>query len=177
MVPICFLILSTVYHCNRVASCHAMSWLHVPCQALPCCAMPYFCVSWRVMTIPYHALSRIWDSRWTSGFTMDVQIHDGPLDSRWISGFTMDFWLHDGLLDSRCISGFTMEIARDMLPLHRPGWPRAMPCHVMASRATPGHIFACHAIFLRVMPCHDHSVSCRVRIFLEKMPLGFLKKM
>ena len=44
-----------------------------------------------------------------------------------------------------------------------------MPCHVMASRAMPGHIFACHAIFLRVMPCHDHSVPCRVRIFLEKM--------
>ena len=30
-----------------------------------------------------------------------------------------------------------------------------MSCHVMASRAMPGHIFACHAIFLRVMPCHN----------------------
>ena len=43
------------------------------------------------------------------------------------------------------------------------GWPRAMPCHVMASRAMPGHIFTCHAIFLRVMPCHKYSVPCRVK--------------
>ena len=48
------------------------------------------------------------------------------------------------------------------------GWPRAMPCHVMASRAMPGHIFVCHAICLRVMPCHEYSMPCRVRIFLEK---------
>ena len=49
-----------------------------------------------------------------------------------------------------------------------PGWPRAMSCHVMASRAMPGHISACHAIFLRVMPCHEYSMPCRVRIFWEK---------
>ena len=48
------------------------------------------------------------------------------------------------------------------------GWPGAMSCHVMASRAMPGHIFVCRAIVLRVMPCHEYSVSCRVRIFLEK---------
>ena len=48
--------------------------------------------------------------------------------------------------------------------------------HVMASHAMPGHIFACHAIFLRVMPCHDHSVPCRVRIFPGKMAPGFFAK-
>ena len=40
-----------------------------------------------------------------------------------------------------------------------------MSCHVMASRAMPGHIFTCHAIFLRVMPCHKYSMPCRVKIF------------
>ena len=34
-----------------------------------------------------------------------------------------------------------------------------MPCHVMVSRAVPGLAVLCHAIFLRVMACHDHSVS------------------
>ena len=47
-----------------------------------------------------------------------------------------------------------------------------MPCHVMASRAMPGYMFACHAIFLHVVPCHDHSVPCRVKIFLEKCPVA-----
>ena len=48
-----------------------------------------------------------------------------------------------------------------------------MPCHaVMASRAMPGHIFACHAIFLRVMPCHKYSGPCHVRIFVLKMVHG-----
>ena len=42
-----------------------------------------------------------------------------------------------------------------------------MSCHVMASRAMPGHIFTCHAIFLRVMPCHEYSMPCHVRIFRE----------
>ena len=42
-----------------------------------------------------------------------------------------------------------------------------MSCHVMASRAMPGHIFACHAIFLRVMPCHEYSMPCHVRIFWD----------
>ena len=37
--------------------CHAMSWFHVPCHILPCRAMPYFGVSWRVMNIPCHAMS------------------------------------------------------------------------------------------------------------------------
>ena len=55
------------------------------------------------------------------------------------------------------------------------GWPRAMSCHVMASRAMPGHIFTCHAIFLRVMPCHEYSMPCHVRIFLEKMTPVFEK--
>ena len=53
----------------------------------------------------------------------------------------------------------------DPLWVHIPGWPRAMPCHVMASRAMPGHIFTCHAIFFRVMPCHKYSVPCRVKVF------------
>ena len=37
----------------------------------------------------------------------------------------------------------------------------------MASRAMLGHIFTCHAIFLRVMPCHEYSMPCHVRIFWE----------
>ena len=37
--------------------CHAMSWLHEPCQILACRAMPYFGVSWHVMNIPCHAVS------------------------------------------------------------------------------------------------------------------------
>ena len=50
-----------------------------------------------------------------------------------------------------------------------------VPCHVMASRAMPGHIFACHAIFLRVMPCHEYSMPCHVRIFWENVFLKNLK--
>ena len=53
------------------------------------------------------------------------------------------------------------DLAHTVLNLQT-GWPRAMPCHVMASRAMPGHIFACHAIFLRVMPCHKYAISIRV---------------
>ena len=37
--------------------CHAMSWLHVPCQAIFSRVMPYFCVSCRVMNIPCHVMS------------------------------------------------------------------------------------------------------------------------
>ena len=52
---------------------------------------------------------------------------------------------------------------------------RAIPCHVMASRAMPGHIFASHTIcllscrvmILRVMPRQDFS---------GKLPLDFLRK-
>ena len=51
-----------------------------------------------------------------------------------------------------------------------------VPCHVMASRAMPGHMFACHAIFFRVMPCHDHSVPFHVRIFSGKMAPGCFEK-
>ena len=46
-----------------------------------------------------------------------------------------------------------------------------MQCHVMLSCAVP-----CHAICLRFMACHDHSVSCHVKTQLEKWPLEFLKK-
>merc|ERR1712023_454050 len=56
------------------------------------------------------------------------------------------------------------------------GWPRAMSCHVMASRAMPGHIFACHAIFLSVMPCHEYSIPCHVSFFWDKYVLKNIKK-
>ena len=37
--------------------CHAMSWLHVPCQAIFLHVMQYLCVSCSVMIIPCHAVS------------------------------------------------------------------------------------------------------------------------
>ena len=43
--------------CNKVASCHAMSWLHVSCHILVCRDMPYICVLWRVIIIPVHVVS------------------------------------------------------------------------------------------------------------------------
>ena len=43
--------------CHAI-SCHAMSCLHMPCQAICLRAMPYFCVSCRVMNIPCHAAPR-----------------------------------------------------------------------------------------------------------------------
>ena len=57
--------------------CHAMSWLHVPCQAIFLRVMPYFCVSCRVMNIPCHAVSgffgknmfgRIFSGIWSQNF-------------------------------------------------------------------------------------------------------------
>ena len=38
--------------------CRAISWLPVLCKALPCRAMTYFCMSWRVIVIPCHDVSR-----------------------------------------------------------------------------------------------------------------------
>ena len=57
----------------------------------------------------------------------------------------------------------------EILPQGKPslsGWPRSMP---WASRAMPGHMFACHALLLRAMVCHDHSVSG----FFWKWPLDY----
>ena len=39
----------------------------------------------------------------------------------------------------------------------------------MFSRAVPGLAVPCHAICSCVMASHDHSLPCRVRIFLKKM--------
>ena len=48
-----------------------------------------------------------------------------------------------------------------------------MPCHVMASRAMPGHIFASHAIFLRVMNVQWAFALCRrLRAMLSCRPFS-----
>ena len=56
------------------------------------------------------------------------------------------------------------------------GWPRAMPCHVMVPRAMPYFGMPCHAIFWRVMACHEYSMPCRVRIFWGKWILKKCQK-
>ena len=56
------------------------------------------------------------------------------------------------------------------------GWPRAMPCHVMAPRAMLYFGMPCHAIFWRVMACHEYFMPCRVRVFGGKWILKTCQK-
>ena len=49
------------------------------------------------------------------------------------------------------------------------GWLH-VPCCGFMCHARP--FFACHAICLRVMPCHEYSVSCHVRVYSAKMALN-----
>ena len=67
--------------------CHVMDSRAVPGLAVPCHI--FACHGTSVTVIPCHAMSRFFDSRCISGFTMEFWIHDGLLDSRWISGFTV----------------------------------------------------------------------------------------
>ena len=56
------------------------------------------------------------------------------------------------------------------------GWPHAMPCHVMVPCAMPYIGMPCHAIFWRVMACHEYFMPCRVRIVGGKQIWETVKK-